>query len=141
MDLSRRVFSLLLAGAPLSAIVFASDGSTAVRGKLALDDQGRPVLRLTDGRVMTANGDEETTLVLHDKRLVGTDFEAIGTVKPDGSLEVNPIHLAALWVYKDGKRLRVTYWCDVCAIRTYSPGLCWCCREETELDLRDPDKV
>jgi hypothetical protein len=35
----------------------------------------------------------------------------------------------------------VTYWCAVCAIRTFTPGICWCCREETELDLLEPDKV
>jgi hypothetical protein len=33
----------------------------------------------------------------------------------------------------------VTYWCEVCAIRTYTPGECMCCQENTELDLRDPD--
>ena len=34
----------------------------------------------------------------------------------------------------------VTYWCEVCAIRSYTPGLCVCCRDETTLDLRDPDQ-
>ena len=63
------------------------------------------------------------------------------TTDANGVFEINPIYLAALYAYKDGARKRVTYWCDVCAIRTYSPGPCWCCREETALDLRDPDKV
>ncbi len=139
MDLSRRAFSLLLTAGPF--VLAAAEGSTKVRGKLALDGEGRPALQTSDGRQVHATGDEETELVLRDKRLMGTDFEAIGTVKPDGSLEINPIHLAALWVHQDGQRKRVTYWCDVCAIRTYSPGLCWCCREDTALDLRDPDTV
>jgi hypothetical protein len=34
----------------------------------------------------------------------------------------------------------ITYWCDVCSIRTYTPGKCWCCQQETTLDLRDPDQ-
>ena len=69
-----------------------------------------------------------------------SDFEIVGAVQGD-TVTIRPIHTPSLFVYKDGKRLRVTYWCDVCAIRTYTPGICWCCREETELDLRDPDKV
>ena len=58
-----------------------------------------------------------------------------------GRFTINPIHKRALFTYKDGRRLMVTYWCDVCAIRTYTPGICWCCREETALDLIEPDKV
>ncbi|MDZ4797176.1 MAG: hypothetical protein SGI92_03360 [Bryobacteraceae bacterium] len=137
MDLSRRVFSLLLCGAP---VAFTFDAKAVVRGKLTKDPAGRPALQTTDGAFVIATGDEETTLVLNDKRLAGSDFEAIGEKNAD-AIEINPIHLAALWAYKDGKRRRVTYWCDVCAIRTYSPGLCWCCREDTELELRDPDTV
>jgi hypothetical protein len=138
MDLSRRVFTLMLSGAPLA---LAFDGTAVVRGKLTKDGTGRPVLQVAGGSFVVVTGDEETTLVLNDKRLAGADFEVIGEKKADGSVAINPIHLAALWAHKDGKRKRVTYWCDVCAIRTYSPGLCWCCREDTELELRDPDTV
>jgi hypothetical protein len=42
-----------------------------------------------------------------------------------------------MFVHQGGKRLFVTYWCDVCSIRTYTPGLCLCCRKETDLDLRE----
>jgi hypothetical protein len=35
----------------------------------------------------------------------------------------------------------ITYWCDVCSIRAYTPGPCVCCQQETTLDLRDPDKL
>ena len=41
---------------------------------------------------------------------------------------------------KDGHVKVITYWCDVCSIRTYTPGPCWCCQKETLLDLRDPDQ-
>ena len=53
---------------------------------------------------------------------------------------VDPMHTKAMFVYKDGKKSRITYWCDLCSIRTYTPGICMCCQQETQLDLRDPDK-
>jgi len=139
MQVRRRGFLLLPFAAALT--LRASEGKKVLRGKLGVDGQGRAALRLPDGRTVALHGDEETTLVLADKRLAGTDFEVIGAVGANGVFEINPIYLAALYAYKDGARKRVTYWCDVCAIRTYSPGPCWCCREETALDLRDPDKV
>jgi len=43
-------------------------------------------------------------------------------------------------VRQDGKLKLVTYWCDICAIRAYTPGPCVCCQRETTLDLRDPDQ-
>ena len=53
---------------------------------------------------------------------------------------VDPIHTRAMFVHKDGHVKVITYWCDVCSIRTYTPGPCWCCQKETLLDLRDPDQ-
>jgi len=141
MRLRRRGFLLLPLSFALSLRAGNSEGKTVLRGKLGKDQQGRAALLTPDGRSIPLHGDEETTLVLADGRLAGADFEVIGSQGADGSFEINPIHLAALYAYKNGSRKRVTYWCDVCAIRTYSPGLCWCCREETALDLRDPDKV
>jgi hypothetical protein len=78
--------------------------------------------------------------VLKDARLAGSDFEVVGQAE-GGQFTIGPIHTRALFTYRDGKRLMVTYWCETCAIRTYTPGLCWCCREETALDLIPPDKV
>jgi hypothetical protein len=82
------------------------------------------------------HGDSDTLGVLKDKRLKDADLELRGRL--DGSrFVVNPIHTNAMHVHKDGKRLIITYWCDLCAIRTFTPGICWCCQEQTELDLRD----
>ncbi|MBC7926406.1 MAG: hypothetical protein H7039_12180 [Bryobacteraceae bacterium] len=141
MRVARRdwfLYALTLAGAS-RRFVYGAQG--ALRGRLSKDQQGRAVLQTTDGKNVTLTGDEETRAVLGDSRLSGFDFEVLGTSAASGAFTISPIHLAALWAYQDGKRKRVTYWCDVCAIRTYSPGLCWCCREETALDLRDPDTV
>jgi hypothetical protein len=139
MQLSRRRF---LVAFPCTAGVVLAAGSAGMplRGKLVKGPGDRPALQTPDGKLLFLTGDEDTLGVLKDKRLAGADFEVIGTRSGD-TVEINPIHTSALFAYKEGKRLRVTYWCDVCAIRTYTPGLCWCCREETALDFQDPDTV
>lgn len=131
-----------MAGLVAAAALSAADAEGAsLRGKLAVGSGGRPALRLTDGALVLLAGDEQTTGVINDKRLRDADFEVIGRRSSPAEFTIGPIHTRAMFVHKDGKRLAVTYWCDVCAIRTYTPGLCWCCREDTELDLRDPATI
>ena len=82
-------------------------------------------------------GDDPTMGVLADEGLNGSDFEVLGQSQVDGSFKVEPMHTRSIFVHKEGKRLMVTYWCDVCYIRSYIPGKCWCCQKDTELDLRE----
>jgi hypothetical protein len=89
--------------------------------------------------MIALHGDDPTMGVLRDKRLDGVDLEAIGHFESPDRFEVDGIHTRALFVHKDGKRLMITYWCDVCYIRTYTPGVCWCCQKYTDLDLRESD--
>jgi hypothetical protein len=84
------------------------------------------------------SGDTETTAVIRDSRLSGAQVEAVGEWAGENRLRVEPIHERGLFVLRNGKPLVITYWCEVCSIRTYSPGMCMCCQEETQLDLRDP---
>jgi hypothetical protein len=130
----RRRFLVLLPAAAFAA----DEPAKRFRGKLI--QGGRPALEQAGGKLLYLRGDDDTMGVVKDARLASSDVEVVGRLQGD-TVTIEPIHSAALFVYKDGKRLRVTYWCDVCAIRTYTPGLCWCCRDETELDLRDPDTV
>jgi hypothetical protein len=78
--------------------------------------------------------------VLRDERLAGDDFEVIGHLKDPQHFLIDPITSKAMFVHKDGKRLYITYWCDVCYIRTYTPGKCVCCQKYTDLDLRESDE-
>ncbi|MDX2154557.1 MAG: hypothetical protein SFV54_27695 [Bryobacteraceae bacterium] len=131
--MTRRRFAFLaMAAAPAAA---AGDGETSVRGRLGAQD-GRPVLR-TAGGVVFLEGDKDTLGVLRDERLANADFEAVGQRSGKDRFVIQPIFKRAMYVHKDGKRLMVTYWCAVCAIRSYTPGVCWCCQEETALDLRE----
>jgi hypothetical protein len=125
----------------LPAFCLAADPATTLKGKLIKGPGDKPALRTSDGKLIFLTGDDDTVGVLNDARLANADFEVIGTSTGPDQFAINPIHTRAMFVHKGGKRLLVTYWCDVCAIRTYTPGICWCCRENTELDLRDPATV
>lgn len=136
--LTRRSFARVLAIAPaIASCVLRGEtpAATSLRGKLRAGD--KPVLVLPDGRRAELSGDAETKQVLNDSRLDGIDFEVLGQWESAARFTVNPMHLHAMFVHQGGKRLFVTYWCDVCSIRTYTPGLCLCCRKETDLDLRE----
>ena len=108
----------------------------SVRGKL-IDG---PALQTKEGRVIRLEGDEPTLGVLKDSRIVGSDFEVAGSFTTAEQFMIDPIHLRSMFVHKDGKKLMITYWCGVCYIRTYTPGICWCCQDETELDLIEREK-
>jgi hypothetical protein len=108
-----------------------------VRGKLRQDPSGRPFLETGGGKVAALEGDDATNAVLRDGRLAGREMELIGEFHGDSVFRVGPIHTQAMFVLRDGKRFTISFWCDLCAIRTYSPGRCMCCQEETELDLRE----
>lgn len=116
----------------------AEQQQQTLRGLLGVDSEGRPVLKLPHGEAVRLEGDGPTRAVLGDERLRGRQFEVIGRRLAEGRFEVGPIHLKSMWVIENGKRLLVTYWCPVCSIRTYSPGKCQCCQEETQLDLKEP---
>ena len=114
--------------------------SETVRGKLKNQDGGAPALETAGHQTIRLEGDQATTGVIRDQRLDGAEIEAKGRfIAPDKFL-IDPIHTKAILVHRDGHLKLVTYWCDVCSIRTYTPGPCWCCRRETTLDLRDADE-
>lgn len=125
----RRRFLWIALAAPLSAL---ANAARTVRGKLRV-----PAVLITDAGEVRLESDRQTTLVLGDKRLDGKEFEVTGEMLPNGAMRVDPIHTKALKVQQDGKSLLVTYWCEVCSIRTYAPGPCMCCQADTELDLRE----
>ncbi|MCX6625986.1 MAG: hypothetical protein NTY38_33965 [Acidobacteria bacterium] len=134
----RRTFLVL--GAVAAVVPLPARERTALRGKLAAGKNGKPVLLLAGGSSVALEGDVDTTGVLTDERLLGSDFEVLGERVTDGLFRVDPIHTVALFIYRDGKKLNITYWCDVCYIRTYTPSKCACCQKETDLDPRDPDE-
>ena len=125
----------------LAVAGFAEDSkAVSVQGTLVQRAGQPPALETSDHRMISLDGDDPTKGVLNDKRVAGFDIEAKGHFTAPDHFQVDPIHTRAMFVHKDGHVKVVTYWCDVCSIRTYTPGPCWCCQKETTLDLRDPDQ-
>jgi len=114
--------------------------STTVRGKLVQRENQPPAIETPDHKLIVLGGDEATGHVLHDKRLAGMELEAKGHFTSADHFQADPSHTHPLHVIQGGKRLLVTYWCDVCSIRQYEPGPCWCCQRETALSLKPEDE-
>jgi hypothetical protein len=72
-----------------------------------------------------------TTYLFHtllDKRLANREVRLEGTVKADGTFEVE-----RLYTVRNGKLYRVRYFCKVCNLEALEPGDCVCCQQPTEL--------
>lgn len=104
-----------------------------IKGRL---QKGRQ-LRTADG-IVNLEADESIGALLDDERVIGMELEIEGQSKTAKQFAVNPVHRKPVYTYADGKRLLVSYWCDVCYIRFYRPGTCWCCQKEVLLDPKDP---
>ncbi len=126
----------VLASACICPLLLAQSAAANIRGTLKLNSSGKPILAAKQAEV-PITGDDPTMAVFLDKRVHGLEFELTGALQPNGVFYTGPIHTKAMYVLRGGQRLFVTYWCDVCSIRTYSPGVCWCCQEETDLDIRE----
>ena len=111
-----------------------------LRGKLAQRPGRPPAIETPDHRFITLEGNEAALKVLNDKRLNGAELDATGHFTSPDHFVVDPNHARSVLTRKDGKLKMITYWCDVCSIRSYEPGPCWCCQAETILQLRDPDE-
>lgn len=121
---SRRSLAYLTA-----CIVMRASGASAIRGRLAKERKINDII---------VQGDDSVEAVLADERVIGMDIEVEGQSK-DGAFAANPIHTKPVHTYVKGKRLIVSYWCEVCYIRFYKPGTCWCCQKESILDPKDPN--
>ncbi len=114
--------------------------TVTLNGKLVITKTGAS-LETPDHKQVALDGDSQTQKLLHDTRLNGFDVAAKGHYTAAGHFLIDPIHTRALLVRKDGALKLITYWCDVCSIRSFTPGPCVCCQKETTLDLRDPNEI
>jgi hypothetical protein len=113
--------------------------ATTLRGKLAVHENAPATIETAGRRTITLSADDTISKVLADPRLNGFEVEARGHFTAPDKFQIDPSHTIPFLVRKDGHLKMVTYWCDVCSIRDYTPGPCRCCQRETVLDLRDPD--
>ena len=124
----------------MAALCLAADPQTiTLEGKLTVRAGQPATLETAAHQVVQLDGDAPTRKVLGDARLNGFEIQAKGHYTEPGRFQIDPMHTRSMLVKKDGHLKMVTYWCDVCSIRAYTPGPCVCCQQETVLDLRDPD--
>ena len=83
----------------------------------------------TKGKRVRVAGDLFSNAQLRDPGLTGREWELEGEFGPEGHFEI-----LRLFTIRQGKRHRVTYWCEICYIRSHEPGRCMCCQAETELE-------
>lgn len=121
------LLALFLAAAVLPGA--ENDERVVVRGTLHAVE-GEPL-------VLTADSGEKLELIVdeadpfhtfHDPELAGRTWELEGFRRDGGRFEVR-----RLFTIKDGKRYKVTYYCEICHITSYRPGMCMCCQEDVEL--------
>ncbi|HTP36683.1 MAG TPA: hypothetical protein VMJ75_31120 [Candidatus Acidoferrales bacterium] len=115
--------------------------SETLRGKLIIQTGQPAAVETPDHRRIVLDGDQPTRKVLQDERINGFEMEARGHFTAPDRFTIDPQHTRALLVRDHGHLKMVTYWCDVCGIRAYTPGPCVCCQKETTLDLRDPNDI
>jgi hypothetical protein len=125
----------------VAALCLAADSreSSIIRGKIIVKDGQPTVLETTEHKRVQLDGDDQTKKVLSDPRVNGFEAQAKGRFATPDRFVIDPQHTHPMLVKKDGHLKLVSYWCDICTIRSYAPGPCACCQKDTTLDLIDPD--
>ena len=136
-----RVYLGLLIVCALSLHAATPPKSETLGGKLIVRSGEAPVLETADHKRILLDGDTPTRKVLHDPRVNGFEVEAHGHFTAPDKFLIDPQHTRPLLVHDGGKLKMITYWCDVCYIRAYTPGPCVCCQKDTDLDLRELDDI
>ena len=114
-------------------------GNIVVRGSLiCVNPEGREIpctgkedsfgLKDSAGKAYALKSDKSLETLRTEPRIRSKDFQ----------LTLRPLHNSSLYeiikssFFRDGKLYDFYYYCEVCNITTYHPGLCMCCRQETE---------
>ncbi len=116
----------------------AAAPQASLHGKLVQQEGKPPGVDPGGHKLVYVEGEPETLAVLGDQRLAGSEVELAGQFKDPEHFAVGPFYASkSIFVWKDGKKHTVSYWCPVCSIRAYTPGKCVCCQQETHLDLQE----
>lgn len=80
-----------------------------------------------DGRLYRFLAADMMTPVFTDSRVRQRELQITARLHSRNELEIIKVQSI-----KEGKLYDISYYCDVCSITAYVPGLCPCCRNELE---------
>jgi hypothetical protein len=129
-------FALAIPAFAASSATAGAAAGSEIRGKLVQPASG-PVSLDTGSVKIEIKADNDSNSVLHDPRLAPLDIALHGHLIDPTHFQLDPFYQKPIWAVKNGKEMLVTYYCDVCSIRYYTPGRCVCCQQETRVDLHD----
>ncbi|MEW5978515.1 MAG: hypothetical protein AB1898_22190 [Acidobacteriota bacterium] len=131
------IFGVLGYGLQHTAEPFAADNEVRQGRLVCLDAKTQETpcssvpaargLKTEEGQVFPLRSGDALGTLVSEKRLRSNRFQ-LTLRKEQGTPFFEVIRSQIL---RDGKVLDFYYFCEVCNITTYAPGLCMCCREET----------
>lgn len=80
-----------------------------------------------DGKLYRFPQTDSMITVFTDSRVRERELQITARLRESNQLETIKVQSI-----KDGKLYDIYYFCDICNIRAYTPGLCPCCRNELE---------
>ena len=135
--------TLLAASLPLAA----GPEEVSIRGRAVCLDEAPPegwsgqdcpdqpsggwAIASEDGTLHRLSPEDERVAVLGDPRVRSHLLEIVAW-----RYEGERLAIVHLYTIIDGRRHDPHYYCPVCAIRSNTPGRCWCCQRPFE--FRDP---
>lgn len=128
-------FAALAAGPPPKDVEFrgrivcgVEERAAASKQPVAAGHAHEWVFKTAEGRLAPLTRTKNSEALFVDARLRAKELVLKGQLREDGGFEA-----IVFQSVKDGERHSLFYWCDICTIRTITPGECVCCREPVEL--------
>jgi hypothetical protein len=87
-------------------------------------------LLTAEGKVVSFSPRDNRAEMFTDHRVRDRELEVHGWPAADGHLAITRI-----LSWRDGQLFDMYYFCDVCNIKSNTPGPCWCCRQD--FDFRE----
>ena len=82
----------------------------------------------SDGKLHAFSADDAATAMFTDARVRRRELQITAQMAAHDQLEI-----VLVQSIREGKLYDIYYFCELCNIRAYAPGLCPCCRNEMEL--------
>jgi len=86
-----------------------------------------------DGRLYRFPQTDSMITVFTDSRVRERELQITARLRESNQLETIKVQSI-----RDGKLYDIYYFCDICSITAYTPGLCPCCRNQLEFRETEP---